>query len=93
MLFRPFALFAALVSLVHADMVPTSPDGSTVARIGSDLTALWTKDTTGQWNNGQFCDGVIIPTYRICEGHRGYYSNMLVCIWLDADLVVFCCQI
>jgi len=53
MFYRTLALFAAIASVVRADMVPTSPDGATIAKVGDELTTLWTKDTTGTWNDGE----------------------------------------
>jgi len=44
------ALFAA-ASPSLAAVNPTSPDSSTVVKVGDDITALWTVDTTGTWNN------------------------------------------
>lgn len=43
----------ALAALGQAAITPTSPDGSTVVRAGSTLTALWTADSTGMWNDTQ----------------------------------------
>jgi len=43
----------ALAALGQAAITPTSPDGSTVVRAGSTLTALWTADSTGIWNDTQ----------------------------------------
>jgi len=48
---RIIALLAVAASVVSAEMIPTSPDGATVAKIGDQLTTLWTKDTSGEWNN------------------------------------------
>jgi hypothetical protein len=50
---RIIALLAVAASVVSAEMIPTSPDGATVAKIGDQLTTLWTKDTSGEWNNGE----------------------------------------
>ena len=52
---RIIALLAVAASVVSAEMIPTSPDGATVAKIGDQLTTLWTKDTSGEWNNGEWC--------------------------------------
>ena len=41
----------AVASPSLAAVTPTSPDGSTVVKVGDDITALWTVDTTGTWNN------------------------------------------
>lgn len=45
----------SLLALVHAAVTPTSPDGSTVVKVGSPINALWSKDTTAgtKWNNMQ----------------------------------------
>lgn len=45
-----FSLFA-LVPFVLGDVIPTSPDGSTVVKVGEDIKALWDVDTSGQWND------------------------------------------
>lgn len=50
---RIIALFVAAASVVSAEMIPTSPDGATVAKIGDQLTTLWTKDNSGEWNDGE----------------------------------------
>ena len=50
---RIIALLAVAASVVSAEMIPTSPDGATVAKVGDQLTTLWTKDTSGEWNNGE----------------------------------------
>jgi len=47
LIFTP--LFAALV--VRAIVTPTSPDSATVVRVGEQITALWTADTTGTWTD------------------------------------------
>lgn len=46
-----FTLLTLLAASAAAQMVPTSPDGSTVARIGSELTTLWEKDASGVWDD------------------------------------------
>lgn len=47
-----FALAAlASVSHVAAQASPTSPDSTTVVNVGSDITAQWTKDTSGNWTD------------------------------------------
>jgi hypothetical protein len=51
---KTFVIAAALATSVYAQVAPTSPDGTTVAKIGSQLTTLFTKDTTGKWNNGEY---------------------------------------
>ncbi|ORX39609.1 hypothetical protein BD324DRAFT_222669 [Kockovaella imperatae] len=45
------AAAAALALPSLAAINPTSPDSSTVVKVGDDITALWTADTTGQWTN------------------------------------------
>jgi hypothetical protein len=35
----------------HAIITPTSPDSSTVVKVGGQITALWNADTTGSWTN------------------------------------------
>jgi hypothetical protein len=45
-----FALLA-LVTPSLAAVTPTSPDSTTVVKIGDTLTALWDKDTTGTWTD------------------------------------------
>ncbi|KAI5451754.1 hypothetical protein NCC49_001401 [Naganishia albida] len=46
-----FTVLPLLAAFVCADVVPTSPDGSTVVRIGSTAEALWTKDSNGNWTD------------------------------------------
>jgi len=48
-LFVAALLAAASPSL--AAVVPTSPDASTVVKVGDNITALWTADTTGTWKD------------------------------------------
>jgi hypothetical protein len=46
-----FTVLPLLAAFVCADVVPTSPDGSTVVRVGSKAEALWTKDSNGNWTD------------------------------------------
>lgn len=50
-LFTVLPLLSAISTLVSADVVPTSPDGSTVVRVGAKAEALWTKDSNGNWTD------------------------------------------
>ncbi|WWC85204.1 uncharacterized protein L201_000063 [Kwoniella dendrophila CBS 6074] len=44
--------FLTLAALsVSAIVTPTSPDGSTVVKVGDKINALWTVDSTDNWNN------------------------------------------
>ncbi|KAK8870058.1 hypothetical protein IAR55_000628 [Kwoniella newhampshirensis] len=45
------ALLSLTSSVVNAIVTPTSPDGATVVRVGQQINALWTADTTDGWNN------------------------------------------
>lgn len=45
------SLLLALLPLSSAQVVPTSPDSSTVVQVGQNINALWTVDTTGTWND------------------------------------------
>lgn len=45
------AIFLAIAAPALAAVSPTSPSAGTVVRIGQDLTALWTADSTGQWTD------------------------------------------
>ncbi|WVF72489.1 hypothetical protein IAT40_007305 [Kwoniella sp. CBS 6097] len=49
----PLAVVFALASTVSAIITPTSPDGSTVVKVGDKIQALWTADSTSSWNNVQ----------------------------------------
>lgn len=49
-LFLATAVLATLSAALGA-VTPTSPDSSTVVKVGDDITALWTADTTGTWNS------------------------------------------
>lgn len=50
-LFTILPLISAISTLVSADVVPTSPDGSTVVKIGDKAEALWAKDSNGTWTD------------------------------------------
>lgn len=50
-LFKIALIASTLASSVLAEIVPTSPDGNTVVKVGEDIKALWTEDTTGQWTD------------------------------------------
>ncbi|WWD15648.1 hypothetical protein CI109_100070 [Kwoniella shandongensis] len=45
-----FAL-VSLATLSSATITPTSPDGATVVKVGQEINALWTTDSTDGWNN------------------------------------------
>lgn len=50
-IFTILPLLSALSTFVNADVTPTSPDGSTVVRVGQTAEALWTKDPQGNWTD------------------------------------------
>jgi hypothetical protein len=50
-LFTALPLLAAFTTLVRADVIPSSPDGSTVVKVGATAEALWTKDSNGTWTD------------------------------------------
>lgn len=45
----------SLLAVAYAVVTPTSPDGSTVVKVGSPINALWNKDTAAgsKWTNMQ----------------------------------------
>jgi hypothetical protein len=43
----------ALAATSFAVITPTSPDSATVVKVGENINALWSTDTTGQWTNVQ----------------------------------------
>ena len=51
MLFQLSSILSLFALCAFAEIVPTSPDGNTVVTVGQDIKALWSSDTTGQWNN------------------------------------------
>ncbi|KAJ9096433.1 hypothetical protein QFC21_005255 [Naganishia friedmannii] len=49
--FTALPLLAAFTTLVRADVIPSSPDGSTVVKVGATAQAMWTKDANGTWTD------------------------------------------
>jgi hypothetical protein len=50
-LFTALPLLAAFTTFVRANVIPSSPDGSTVVRVGATAEAMWTKDANGTWTD------------------------------------------
>ncbi|KAJ9114285.1 hypothetical protein QFC22_005737 [Naganishia vaughanmartiniae] len=50
-LFTAMPLLAAFTTLVRADVIPSSPDGSTVVKVGATAEAMWAKDMNGTWTD------------------------------------------
>ncbi|WRT66854.1 uncharacterized protein IL334_003817 [Kwoniella shivajii] len=48
---KTISLFAFALLSVNAIVSPTSPDGSTVVKVGDKINALWTADSTDNWKN------------------------------------------
>lgn len=54
------AFLSAVPSIANAYATPTSPDSTTVVKVGGEVTALWNADTTGEWTK---------MTIQVCWPH------------------------